>query len=170
MPPLARALAAVREREEYDRWLPEYEAVEAERDALAQEVADVYPKLAEPMVDLFQHAAAVDAKVQQVTGMAANLVNEPRRLLGVELTARGLKGFTGNNPSLAERVQLPEFKEGSKMVWPPRTVPPTVLIAKNMMRAMSHMPSPADNSPATTRRRTRAGGMKPNATRTTTAT
>jgi hypothetical protein len=143
LPPLARALAPVREREAYDTWLPEYEAVEVERDALAQEFCVTYPECVNRLIDLFQRAAAVDAKVEQINGAATNLVNEHRRLLGVELTARKLNGFTGNNPSLAEKVQLPAFDDSARMLWPPRTVPAAVLIAEGMARAMSGAPNPA---------------------------
>jgi hypothetical protein len=143
LPPLARALVAVREREAYNAWLPQYEAVQAEVAALAQEFCVTYPECVNRLIDLFQRAAAVDAKVEQVNGAATNLVNEHRRLLGVELTARKLNGFTGSNPSLAEKVQLPAFVDSARMLWPPRTVPAAVLIAESVARSMSGMPNPA---------------------------
>jgi hypothetical protein len=142
LPRLGQRLATVRQREEYGRWLPEYEAVAAERDAQAQTFAERYPALVAELVALFQGNAAIDAQVQRVNGAAANLLNEHRRLLSVELTARKLTGFTGSAPSLAEKVQLPAFDDPGRMLWPPRTVPAAVLIAEGVARAMSGVPSP----------------------------
>ncbi len=40
-------------------------------------------------------------------------------LLGPELVARGLEGFTINRRSLLDEVQLPAFESGQPQPWPP---------------------------------------------------
>ena len=41
------------------------------------------------------------------------------RLLGVELTARGLENFSISNPSIAKSIQLPDWNSSEQNVWPP---------------------------------------------------
>jgi hypothetical protein len=69
---------------------------------------------------------------------------------------RGLTGFTGSTPSLAEKTQLPAFADSGQMLWSSRTVPAAVLIAESVARAMSGVPSlalRAGLSPIATTRR-----------------
>jgi hypothetical protein len=140
LPPLGRALAAARQQEEQAAWVPRYEAVAAEVATAAAEFAQSYRDCVSRLIDLFQGAAAVDQKVQQVNSSAPR--GEHRRLLGVELTARGLKNFSMSNPSLAKTVQLPEFADAGRMAWPPFVVPDSVLIAESVARSVARMPSP----------------------------
>jgi hypothetical protein len=78
---------------------------EAKRDELARQYAE-YPKLVARLVDLFESAKAVDEKVSRINGSAPP--GEHRRLLGVELTARGLQSFSTADPPIAKAVQLPD--------------------------------------------------------------
>jgi hypothetical protein len=79
------------------------------------------------LIDLFERMKAVDKEVGRVNGSAP--YGNHRRLLEVELTARGLDRFTTNyRPSIPENVRLPDFEESAKMVWPRRTIPLEVLM------------------------------------------
>jgi hypothetical protein len=92
------------------------------------------------LIATFRRAADLDQKVQAVN--AAAPAGEHRRLLGVELVARGLANFTISNPSLVKNVQLPEFENAGHMAWPPRKVPDGVYIAESVAQMVARMPSP----------------------------
>jgi hypothetical protein len=64
---------------------------------------------------------AVDQECSGVNGEAAG--GEHRRLLGAELTARGLESFTISNPSLTETAWLPDWTQSDRMAWPPPRTP-----------------------------------------------
>jgi hypothetical protein len=61
-------------------------------------------------------ARAVDAECERVNRDAPG--GEPRRLLGVELAARGLSAFSIYQPEISERICLPD-SQGDRMLWPP---------------------------------------------------
>ena len=66
------------------------------------------------LVDLFESAKAVDKEVSRINGSAP--LGEHRRLLRVELTARGLKSFSTADPPIAKGVQLPDWAQSVRMV------------------------------------------------------
>jgi len=144
-PQLAARDAEVRAQEERDAWLPRCEAVQDEVAAAAAEFAETYRDCVARLVAAFQRAAAIDQRVQQINSSAPR--GEHRRLLGVELSARGLANFTIAVPSLAKMAQLPQFENSGRMAWPPRVVPDSVHIAENVARAVGRMPSPVHDLP-----------------------
>ena len=112
------------------RWDADCAAIEAKRDALANEFAETYPKLAAQLCDLFSRARAVDQECSRLNSEA--LSGEHRRLLGVELTARKFGSFTRSSPSLIDTVKLPDWTESDRMAWPPPVTPMSVLVAEAM--------------------------------------
>jgi hypothetical protein len=98
------------------RWESEYERVQAERDKFARKYTD-YPKLVAQLVDLFGSAKSVDEEVSRINGSAPP--GEHRRLLRVELTARGLESFSTTDPPIAKGVQLLDWAHSARMAWPP---------------------------------------------------
>lgn len=44
---------------------------------------------------------------------------EPRRLVGPELAARNLEGFSTADPSILRELKLPDFEHSVRMAWPP---------------------------------------------------
>jgi hypothetical protein len=83
---------------------------------LARKYAE-YPKLVARLIDLFESAKAVDEEVSRINGSAPP--GEHRRLLGVELTARSLESFSTADPAVAKGVQLPDWVQSARTVWPP---------------------------------------------------
>jgi hypothetical protein len=83
------------------------------------------------LCDLFQRAETVDQECLRINSAAST--GEHRRLLGVELTARGLESFSFYNPSLTEIVKLPNWKHSDRMIWPPAKIPLSVLVATSMI-------------------------------------
>jgi hypothetical protein len=116
--------------EKATRWEADYAAIEAKRDALASEFAEMYPRLTAQLCDLFKRAKAIDEECARINGEA--LSGEHRRLLGVELTARNLGSFTRSNPSLMDAVKFSEWANSDRMVWPLPQAPLAARLAASM--------------------------------------
>jgi hypothetical protein len=126
--PRLHARLKVMEAAEYlARWEPEYERVKAVRDALAAEMQEIYPPAVAQLADLFRRAAECDRECSRINGSAPN--NEHRRLLRVELTARGVEALLQPDVWIAEMLRLPFFwrDSGPIYAWPLPTPPPPLL-------------------------------------------
>jgi hypothetical protein len=128
---LRQRLAEVKTAERAARFQADYEAVKAKRDALAEELAELYPSLVAQLCDLFQRAETIDQECLRINSAAST--GERRRLLGVELTARGLESFGIDNTAITETVKLPEWAHTDRMAWPPAKTPLGVLMAMSMV-------------------------------------
>jgi hypothetical protein len=80
---------------------------DGERQFSAADVMNRSGKLLARLVDLFESAEAVDEEVSRVKPSAPS--GEHRRLLGGQLTARGLGSFSTADPPIAKGVQLPDW-------------------------------------------------------------
>ena len=127
---LRRRLYEVERAETTARWEANHDAVKAERDAVAKEFAELYPSLTTQLCDLFHRAKAIDQECSRINGEAP--AGEKRRLLGVELTARGLESFSISDPSLTEAAKLPDWTHSDRVAWPPPQTPLAVLVAASM--------------------------------------
>jgi hypothetical protein len=122
---LRERLVVVKGDEENGRRLRAYQAVEAERDRLAQELKEFYPAMAERLVELLARIQSNDAEIDRINAHA--LPRERGRLLSAELVARDLPGWVLNAQPLAKRLtdelRLPAFElaPGSDgYLWPRR--------------------------------------------------
>jgi hypothetical protein len=132
LPRLKERHAAVAAAEYAACWNSDCDSVEAQRNAVAREFVEVYRNVAAQLIDLFERMEAVDKEVSRVNRSAPD--GEHRRLLEAELTARGLERFTVmENPSIPQKVQLPDPEESAKMAWPRPTVPFGVLVASSVV-------------------------------------
>jgi hypothetical protein len=118
---------------------PDFRQVEAKRDELAQEYAATYPRLAAQFVDLFERIEAVDKEVSRINGSAPS--GGHRRLRQVELVARGLDNFSRADPPITKAVQLPDWTNSEKMIWPP----PQPSLAVQVATTMTYGPHPGAN-------------------------
>jgi hypothetical protein len=78
------------------------------RDALAKELAALYPPVATQLAELMQRIAANNREVAHVNG----LPDGAQQILVAELVARGILGFMSNGvqaPSIVEELRLPAF-------------------------------------------------------------
>jgi hypothetical protein len=98
-------------------WDTRYDALKVERDALAAELSEVYPEFARKIPDLLTRIAANDATIDRLH--LARPAGVSRHLLGAELVARRLTGFTASVRSIGEELVLPSFAAGQQAVWPP---------------------------------------------------
>ena len=78
----------VRDQEEATAWLAECDVVKRERDALAEELREVYPDAVTKIVDLFVRITANDKALSELHQARPAGVME--HLLSAELHARGL--------------------------------------------------------------------------------
>jgi hypothetical protein len=100
------------------RWRADYEALKVERDALASELAEIYPAFEAKVTDLFARMAGNDAALSRLH--QARPAGVPGYLLGAELVARNLDNFSRETPSIVRDLQLPSFAPGQPLSWPPR--------------------------------------------------
>ncbi len=135
LPKLQARYEQARARERVADWAAEYEQFEQKRDALARELTEVYPAAVEQLVDLFERIMAVDREIDQVNGSAPR--SDPRRLKGIELTARELDHFTDINPPIARELRLPHPGETSRLAFPPHVVNFSVQASEKVARAMA---------------------------------
>jgi hypothetical protein len=108
-------------------WRADYEVLKVKRDALAAELGEVYPKVVNQLVDLLTRIRANDAelsRLHQARPSGAGL-----HLAGAELVARGLEGFSRDEPSITKELQLPDWTYSAKMSWPPPQTPLAALVA-----------------------------------------
>jgi hypothetical protein len=96
-------------------WLAEHDSLKPERDALAEELREVYP-LVSKIVDLFGRIAANDAALSALH--QARPAGVTQHLVSAELYARGLDSFSSNAPSLLTSVHLVDWNSG-RQIWPP---------------------------------------------------
>jgi hypothetical protein len=123
LPRLHARLKQVVAAEYAAKWEPEYEQVKAVRDALAAEMREVYPRVTEQLVSLFQRMAECDRECSRVDLSAPT--GDSRRLRGVEKTARGVDILWQPDVWIAEMLRLPYFtrNNGQIYAWPPSPPP-----------------------------------------------
>jgi hypothetical protein len=137
-PRLLEKLAAIVRRENHDRFMAARNRVAARRDSAAKDfraVRDIFDELAA----IFRKTAEVDAEVDRIN---QSRPGSEAPLQTVELHARGLDAFSRSQPSISATVQLPDWTDSQRMVWPPPRVPMGVLVAASM--APSYSPATTD--------------------------
>jgi hypothetical protein len=101
LPRLQHRLTKVEAQERYDRWLVDYEAVKAKRDAAAAGLHVLYAPFVVKLTDLLEQIEAIDADVKRVNdakSVDADAANgDGRNLRPVEAEARGR--LEGAHPS-----------------------------------------------------------------------
>ena len=92
----------VHDQEQATAWLAEYDVMKRKRDALAEEVREVYPEAENKIVDLFVRITDNNKALSALHQARPAGVME--HLLSAELHARGLDRFTRDAPSLLTSV------------------------------------------------------------------
>ena len=136
LPRLQGRLTELQAAEYAARWQADFDQVEGRCNQSAKEYAATYPRLAAQLVDLFRRAEAVDKEVSRVNGSAP--AGEHRRLRQTELVARGFEAFSRSDPAITKIIQLPDWENSSRMVWPPPQ--PSLAAVFAMSMVPSHDP------------------------------
>ena len=129
---LAARYQEVHDQEQAKAWLAEYDVMKRERDALAEELREVYPDAGIKIVDLFVRIADNNEELSAL--LQARPPGVMEHLLSAELLARGLDRFTRDTPSLLTSVSLFDFDSG-RQIWPPRRPPMAAAFAASMVPA-----------------------------------
>src|SRR5262249_547588 len=98
-------------------WLTKYDALKRERDALAEELREVYPDAARAIANLFGRIATNNEALAELHRDRPARV-EQQHLRSAELHARGLESFS--TPSLLTSVHLFDWDTGHQICPPPR--------------------------------------------------
>jgi hypothetical protein len=121
----------VHDQERATAWLAEHDTLKRERDALAEELGEIYPDVVAKIVDLF---VRISANEEALSGLhRARPTGMTQHLLSAELHARGLDSFTRDTPSLLASVCLFDWDSG-RQAWPPQR-PPMAAFAATMVPA-----------------------------------
>ena len=130
---LPRIQQKAREAEcEADRqeWLIDFAALAEQRNALAKELRELYPRVEAQLVSLFARIAANDSALSAVHGSRPD--GAKGFLLGAEQVARGLDAFTRDEPSITRELQIPSWTKSCRLSWPARELPAAVMLAEAM--------------------------------------
>jgi hypothetical protein len=119
-------------QEQATGWLAEHDRLKDERDALAEELREVYPDAVSKLVDLFGRIIANNEALSDLHQARPSGVRQ--HLLSSELQARGLDGFTRDTPSILTSVHLLDWESG-RQAWPPQRPPMAAAFAATMVPA-----------------------------------
>ena len=92
-----------------------------ERDALAIELAELYPSFVQKIADLFSRIDENTGAISDLHGEAPR--GEWRRLVDAELVSRNLDRYTAEQPPLRDNLKLPRFDRPTDIAYP---VPPSL--------------------------------------------
>jgi hypothetical protein len=106
------------------------------RDTLAEELRDLYPSFATKLADLLDRIAANDDALGRLNQSRPNGPSGAH-LLGAELVARELGGFSRDTPSITKHLQLPDWSDGERLLYPPPKPSPAAAYAEAMAPAYS---------------------------------
>lgn len=120
LPKLRDRIKSIELFEYREQWNAAANKIEAARDELAAELADLYPAVVEQLSDLFarigQNSEAID-RLHAAAPSAAWGENQ-RRLLDAELKARGLEHYDGVHPPLRANLKLPSWDISRECAFP----------------------------------------------------
>ena len=118
---LQERLAQLKDQEENARRQVVYDKAKVVRDELANELADLYPALAQKLVELLARVVVNDREIDYINNRA--LPRSADRLLVAELKARGLPWVVNNGetPRITDLLHLPPWQPRSNYLWPPIT-------------------------------------------------
>jgi hypothetical protein len=114
-PKLREKLSAAMRSEAHERWLSDFSRVRQQLDEAVTLFRD-YRQHAEAIAEMFAFAEHVDEEVSRINGTAPD--GEHRRLRSVELEARNMQSFTRDNPSLVSTVELRDWENSGRKLWP----------------------------------------------------
>jgi hypothetical protein len=108
------------QEEDQRRWLA-YEKAKEDRNKIAAELKEVYPKVAAKLANLAARIVENDREIEIINSRARPVGAE--WLAGAERIARGLKGFndgTADVPRITRDLRLPgfEYNRHDPYMWP----------------------------------------------------
>jgi hypothetical protein len=111
-----------------------FEALTAERDALAQELRTTYPSAVTAIVNVLSRCAEFERRASELHASKPSGVKG--LLLSPELVARGLESFDRDTVSVTRDLRLPDWRQSTKLAWPPRSPSAGVVLAESVIPAI----------------------------------
>jgi hypothetical protein len=118
------------------QWHSDYEALKVRRDALVEELREVYPAAVAQLIGLFDRIAINDNELSRLHQARPGGVH--LHLLEVEMEARGVDHFGLYDLRIPRDIKLPTFEVGPRLAWPLPTMPLSLQIVGSMS-----LPAPA---------------------------
>jgi hypothetical protein len=122
------------------KWRTRRDRAVVAREAVAKRLSH-YREMAAQLVNIFEEVRYLDARIIVPVNESRPANEAP--LQTCELYARKLDAFSRSMPSILDKVQLPNWEDSERMVWPPRQVPMSVMVAESMATA-AHNPIYSD--------------------------
>lgn len=116
LPQLRERIRSLEAREYRERWNAAGDKLAIERDALADELRELYPAVIAQLADIFQRIDANAAAIGDLHGRAPH--GEHRRLLDAELVARDLPNYDAVHPRLRDGLRLPNWDVSRDIAFP----------------------------------------------------
>lgn len=116
LPPLEAKVKQIEQAEFRVAWHLKADELAAQRDALAEELRDVYPSFLQVITDLFRDIDANTGEINKLHMSAP--IGESRRLIDAELRARGLAHYDAAHPRLRDNLRLPNFDVSRTIQFP----------------------------------------------------
>jgi hypothetical protein len=114
------------------RWLADFALLEHARNNHATALREV-PKLLSQLVLLLARSADLDQRLSQLHQSRPSGCKG--QLLSAELIARNLTEFSRDQPQFARDLRLPDWSGPSRLIWPPREIPASVLLSESISQA-----------------------------------
>lgn len=118
LPDLQARYKQIADAERREQWRARRAPLAAERDQLAGEFAEYYPRVERDLPDLLERIARNDRAIAALQDDAPDN-SSAEFLLGAELKARGLTAFSRDAPSITKAMRLPRFAADAHLAWPP---------------------------------------------------
>lgn len=116
IPQLAARVKRLEQIEYRAIWNEQLDVLEKQRDALAEELREVYPSILDAITSLYADADANWTQIEKL--QSASPPGEFRRLVDAECKARGLSSYTAAQPRLRDALRLPDWNESRVIAFP----------------------------------------------------
>jgi hypothetical protein len=122
LPRLQTRLTEVGNHEDYVSWRKRYDPLVPKVEDAAAKLTEIYLKFAAELMPLLAEIEKIDIEVSQVSSAkpyhAKQANGDGCILRSVELTARGLEGFSSYAHKIM-KMELPDLEHQDKLLWPP---------------------------------------------------
>jgi hypothetical protein len=116
--------------EDLKEWYAKHDKLKIGCDGLGAELSEVYPSFEAAIVDLFTRVAIHNRAVHELH--LSRPAGAKGQLLDPEQVARGIESFTRDTPSITRELQIPDWRQSSKLAFPLKGLSAGVEVALSM--------------------------------------
>lgn len=120
IPKLQERIRSIEAFEYREQWNANADLLEAQHDALAEELAELYPSVVQQLSDLYERIDANNEAISRLHAAAPSISwgEASRRLLDAELIARNLPNYDAAHPPLRNNLKLPDWDISRDIAFP----------------------------------------------------